>query len=96
MTLIAIISVKRPYNCRSPNFTLVNKAGKVANGGTSSGNFVTSIPFPQLSKQAAEADTFTDFSSSLLSVGKMADDGNISISREVFFLAGPLMDTLSS
>ena len=42
------------------------KRVKVANGGTSSGKFVTSLPFPQLSKQATEADTFTDFSSSLL------------------------------
>ena len=44
-----------------------------------SGKFVTSLPFAELSKQAAEADTFTDFSPSLLSVGKTADDGNISI-----------------
>ena len=55
------------------------KRVEVANGGTSNGKFVTSLPFAQLSKQAAEADTFTDFSSSLLSVGKTADDGNISI-----------------
>jgi len=55
------------------------KRVEVANGGTSSGKFVTSLPFAKLSRQAAEADTFTDFSSSLLSVGKTADDGNISI-----------------
>ena len=54
------------------------KRVEVANGGTSNGKFVTSLPFAQLSKQAAEADTFTDFLSSLLSVGKTADDGNIS------------------
>ena len=51
----------------------------VANGGTSSGKYVTRLPFPKLSQKAAEADTFEDFSSSLLSVGKTADDGNISI-----------------
>ena len=55
------------------------KRVKVANGDTSSGKFVTSLPFPQLSKQAAGADMFTNFSSSLWSVGKTADDGNISI-----------------
>ena len=38
------------------------KRVEVANGGTSNGKFVTSLPFAQLSKQAAEADTFTDFS----------------------------------
>ena len=51
----------------------------VANGGTSSGKYVTQLPFPKLSPKAAEAETFDDFSSSLLSVGKTADDGNISI-----------------
>ena len=55
------------------------KQVKVANGGTSSGKSVTLLPFSHLSKQAAEADTFTDFSSSVLSVSKTADDGNISI-----------------
>ena len=51
----------------------------VANGGTSSGRYVTQLPFPQLSKKAAEADTFVQFPTSLMSVGKTADDGNISI-----------------
>lgn len=40
------------------------------NGGTSTGKYVTKLPFQHLSDQAAEADTFDDFSSSLLSVGK--------------------------
>ena len=30
----------------------------VANGGTSSGKYVTRLPFPRLSKKATEADTF--------------------------------------
>ena len=51
----------------------------VANGGTSKGTFVTALPFPQLSTTAAEADTFDDFPTSLMSVGKTADDGNVSI-----------------
>ena len=51
----------------------------VANGGTSKGSFVTALPFPQLSTTAAEADTFDDFPTSLMSVGKTADDGNVSI-----------------
>ena len=55
------------------------KQVEVANGDTSSGKFITPLPFAQLSKHAAEADTFTDFSSSLLRVSKTADDGNISI-----------------
>ena len=61
------------------NLCKSTKQVEVANGGTSSGKFVTSLPFAKPSKQAAEADTFTDFSSSLLNVGKTADDGNISI-----------------
>ena len=33
----------------------------VANGGTSSGKYVTCLPFPQLSTSASEADTFEEF-----------------------------------
>ena len=51
----------------------------VANGNTCKGQYVTALPFPQLSPKAAEADTFNDFPTSLMSVGKTADDGNISI-----------------
>ena len=51
----------------------------VANGGTSKGKFVTKLPFPGLSQHAAGEDTFDNFSSSLLSVGKTSDDGNLSI-----------------
>ena len=49
----------------------------IANGGTSSGKFVTKLSFPQLSKKAAEADTFQDFPTSLMSVGKTANDGDL-------------------
>jgi hypothetical protein len=51
----------------------------VANGSTCKGQYVTALPFPQLSTKASEADTFNDFPTSLMSVGKTADDGNISI-----------------
>ena len=51
----------------------------VANGETSRGVNVTRLPFDQLSPQAATADTFQDFPTSLMSVGKTCDDGNISI-----------------
>ena len=51
----------------------------VANGGTSTGKYVTKLPFQHLSDQAAEADTFDNFPSSLLSVGKTSDDSNVSI-----------------
>jgi hypothetical protein len=54
----------------------------VANGDTCRGKYVTALPFPQFSKKAAEADTFNDFPTSLMRVGKMADDGNISISTK--------------
>ena len=51
----------------------------VANGGVSQANFVTQLPFKDLSAKAKQADTFQDFPSSLMSVGKTADDGMISI-----------------
>ncbi len=51
----------------------------VANGGVSQAKFVTQLPFKDLSAQATQADTFHDFPSSLMSVGKTANDGTISI-----------------
>ena len=40
---------------------------------------MTQLPFQQLSRNAAEAGTFDNFPTSLLSVGKLADDGNVSV-----------------
>ena len=51
----------------------------VANNGESTGKYRTRLPIPNLSSAAAEADSFEDFPTSLLSVGKVADDGNVSI-----------------
>ena len=51
----------------------------VANGGSSQAKHVTALPFKQLSPKANQADTFEDFPHSLMSVGKTADDGTISI-----------------
>ena len=51
----------------------------VANGGASKGRHVTRLPFQQPSSEAAEADASDEFKTSLMSVGKTEDDGNISI-----------------
>jgi hypothetical protein len=51
----------------------------MANGGVSQAKFVTQLPFKDLSARATQADTFQDFPSSLMSVGKTTDDGTISI-----------------
>ena len=51
----------------------------VANGGACNVKYVTKLPFPQLSKKAAEVDTFKEFPTSLISVGKTAKYGNVSI-----------------
>jgi len=51
----------------------------VANGGTSTAKHVTRLPFKQLSAKAMQADTFQDFPTSLMSVGKTADDGTVSV-----------------
>ena len=50
-----------------------------ASGEKSKGQRVTSLPFPSLSSKAKQADTFNDFPTSLMSVGKTADDDTISI-----------------
>ena len=57
----------------------LQKRVTVSNGGTSSGKYITRLPFPQLYTAAAEAYTFEEFPSSLMSVGKTSDDGNVSI-----------------
>ena len=56
-----------------------HKRVALANGGTNEGKYVTRLPFPQLSTITAEIDTFEDFLSSLMGVGKTSDDGNVSI-----------------
>eukprot|EP00804_Cyclotella_cryptica_P001132 CCRYP_008413-RA/>CCRYP_008413-RA protein AED:0.32 eAED:0.32 QI:0/0/0/1/0/0/2/0/378 len=43
------------------------------------GKHATTLPFPLLSPTAAAADSFDDFPTSLMSVGKTSDDGTISI-----------------
>jgi hypothetical protein len=51
----------------------------VANGGVSQAKFVTQLPFKDLLAKAKQADTFQDFPSSLMSIGKTAGNGTISI-----------------
>ena len=51
----------------------------VANGSACNGIYVTTLPFPQLSNKEAEADIFEELPTSLMSVGKTADDGSVSI-----------------
>ena len=62
-----------------PILHILSKQVGVANGGTSSGKYVTQLPFQQLSRNTAEADTFDEFPTLLLSVGKLAGDGNVSV-----------------
>ena len=54
-----------------------HKRVAVANVGKSEGKYVTRLPFTQLSTATAEADTFEEFPSSLMSVGKTSDDGKV-------------------
>eukprot|EP00804_Cyclotella_cryptica_P013702 CCRYP_016146-RA/>CCRYP_016146-RA protein AED:0.57 eAED:0.15 QI:0/-1/0/1/-1/1/1/0/211 len=51
----------------------------VANGSTSIGAHVTRLPFPTLSPQATQANSFNDFPHSLMSIGKTSDDKTVSI-----------------
>ena len=51
----------------------------VADGNVCFGNKVMRLPIPDLQEQATEADTFDVFPHSLMSVGKTADVGTISI-----------------
>ena len=51
----------------------------MANNGTSNVKWETALPLPQLSKEAAKADSFNEFPTLLMSVDKTNDDGNVSI-----------------
>ena len=62
-----------------PILRISDKKVGVANGGACNGNYVNSLPFSQLSRKLAEADKFKEFPTSLMSVGKTDDDGNVSI-----------------
>ena len=65
-----------------PILRALKKRVGFANGGTSKGKYVISLTFPHFSKKLAEADTFEEFPASLMSVGKTANDGNVSISTK--------------
>jgi hypothetical protein len=61
---------------------ILQKASKrvaVAHGETCKAKFVTHLPFHTLSTSAKQAETFTEFLHSLMSVGKTADNSMISI-----------------
>jgi len=51
----------------------------VANGDVVQGKYKTTLPLPQLSTTATTADSFNTWPSSLVSVGKIADDNTVSI-----------------
>ena len=74
------ISEKDRNTVSLPILRISAKKVGVANGSKYKGHqYVTALPFPQLSTKAADADTFNDFPTSLTSIRKTADDGNISI-----------------
>jgi hypothetical protein len=49
------------------------------NGGTSNAKYITQLPFQKLSAQSRQADTFQDFPTSLMSVGRTSDDSMVSV-----------------
>jgi len=73
------ISEKDRRNAGLPILRPSTRKVEVANGGTSTAKYVTQLPFQQLSVQAMQADTFQDFPLSLMSVGKTANDGTVSV-----------------
>ncbi len=73
------ISKKDCHKARLPIIRKSTRRVGVANGGVSQAKFVTQLPFKALSAQATQAERFQDFPSLLMSVGKTANDGTISI-----------------
>ena len=76
---IHYLSKEDRKNLGLPILRVSAKKVGVADGGACNGKYVTKLPLPKLSNRAAEADTFEEFPTSLMSVGKKADDGNVSI-----------------
>ena len=64
---------------RMPILRASTKRVRVANGDICNAKYATTLPFPQLSDKARQADTFENFPTSLMSVGKTSDDGTISV-----------------
>ena len=62
-----------------PIFQVSAKKLGVTNDGACNSKYVTILPSPQISNRAAEADTFKESQTPLMSVGKTAEDGNVSI-----------------
>ena len=62
-----------------PILRISTKRVTVAHAGASKGKYFTRLPFKWLSPNAAQADTFEYFPTSLISVGKTLDDGNVSV-----------------
>jgi hypothetical protein len=51
----------------------------VINGGSGNAKYVTQLPFCKLSARSRQAETFQDFPTSLMSMGKTLDDGTVSV-----------------
>ena len=67
---------------KEAGLSIIRESGKrvaVADGNVNEGKYKVKLPFQGLSPQANAGDTFEQFNDSLLSVGKINDDGNISI-----------------
>jgi len=73
------ISKKDRRQAGLPILRTLTRKVVVTNGGTSKVKYVTQLPFRQISAQAMQADTFQDSPTSLMSVGKTANDGTVSV-----------------
>ena len=51
----------------------------VANGGTSQAKHVTQLPFHKLSARARQVDSFQDFPTLLMSMGKASNNNTVSV-----------------
>ena len=69
----------RVVKLRLPILRKICRRLGVTNGKASTGKRVTRLRFDKLSDEAAEADTFDEFKTSRMSVGKTADDGYVAV-----------------
>ena len=68
-----------PTQSRSPHPTSIDEESSSSQWWQEQGHVCHTLTFPKTSAKANEADTFKDFTSSLMSVGTTSDDGTISV-----------------
>ena len=89
--------ISEKYQCKAglPIWQQSTQKVEVTNGGTSRAKYVTQIPSHKLSAHTMQADTFKDTPTSLMSVGKTANNDTVSVFTKTGIIVHKKEDVLS-